>query len=740
MFADFTQWADVIVRRRFTVIGVTVVAMLGLGAYGLGLGDDLSSSGWDDPTSESAQAARLRDEVFGRDHSGDVILLFHAPEGETIDDPAFGDVIVDSLDELPRRFPNEIAKIGGTYWPTETGVAVPDLFGSEDRKHAFASIAVKGHDETELMRNFRKVADGFDIPGIDMEVAGGQPVAGALNDTVLHDQALMEVFAIPAVAVLLFFLFGGVVAAALPLLVGGLTVLAAWGVIRAITTVTEVNSFVSPVVSMIGLGLAIDYGLFIVSRFRDEIADGHEVPVAVRRSVSTAGRTVVFSATIVVAAAGGILLFPQGFLRSFAYGAIVTIALAALTAVTLLPALLAVLGHRVDLLGFDWFRKTGSADEVQDNFWGRVAAGAMKRPLAVAIPVCAGLLLLIVPVQHLAFGGITERFLPPDHPTRLAQQHFDEIFPLRRIDPIYLVMITYNSPDIETVVTRAQQAPGLAAPFPKPTQRPAQPFVYTTETVLAGSADADATIDYLRSMELPTGTTVMVGGEPAAQRDSIDALLHRLPLMLALVFIATSALLFLTFGSIVLPLKAAVLNLLGLGATIGVLTWIFVEGHGAGLLGFTPQPIMSLVLMLIVSVIYGLSTDYEVFLLARIVEARRAGASTTEAVRTGVARTGWIISAAALILIVVTGVFALSDLVMMEYIALGTVTALFIDATVLRMLLVPATMKLLGDVCWWAPAWLRHIQRKVIVREPITDRADTMPTPGRRAESDPTSV
>ncbi|MEV4236688.1 MMPL family transporter [Nocardia sp. NPDC049737] len=448
---------------------------------------------------------------------------------------------------------------------------------------------------------------------------------------------------------------------------------------------------------------------------------------------------VVFSATIVVAAAGGILLFPHGFLRSFAYGAIVTIALAALTAVTLLPALLAVLGRRVDLLGFDWFRKTGSADDVPDNFWGRVAAVVMKRPLVVAIPVCAGLLLLIAPVQHLAFGGITERFLPPDHPTRLAQQHFDETFPLRRIDPIYLVMTTYHSPDIETVVMRAEQAPGLAAPFPKPTQRPAQPFVYTTETVLASSTDADATIDYLRSMDLPKGTTMMVGGEPAAQRDSIDALLDRLPLMLAVVFIATSALLLLTFGSIVLPLEAAVLNLLGLGASIGVLTWIFVEGHGTGLLGFTPQPIMPLVLMLIVSVIYGLSTDYEVFLLARIVEARKAGASTTEAVRTGVARIGRIISAAALILIVVTGVFALSDLVMMQYIALGMVTALFIDATVLRMLLVPATMKLLGDACWWAPAWPRRIQRNAVVREPVTDSAAAMPT-ASRSESDPTSV
>ncbi|PXX71336.1 RND superfamily putative drug exporter [Nocardia tenerifensis] len=720
MFADFTQWADIVVRRRFAVIGVVVFAMLTLGVYGLGLGDELSARGWDDPTSESAKALRLRDEVFGRDHSGDVVVLFHAPPGKTIDDPVFSRRIVDHLNELPRRYPDEIAKINGAYWPTETGLTLPDLFGSADRTHAFASVAVRGGDETAQMRNFGKVADRFDIPGVDMEVAGGQAVAGALNDTMVRDQRRMELIAIPVVAVLLFFLFGGVVAAALPLIVGGLTVLAAWGVIRAITTVAEVNSFVSPVVSMIGLGLAIDYGLFLVSRFRDELADGHAVESAVRRAVTTAGRTVVFSATIVVAAAGGILLFPQGFLRSFAYGAMVTVALAALTSITLLPALLAVLGHRVDAFGFDWFRKTRSADDVRHNVWGRIAAGVMKRPLAVAIPVCAGLLLLIAPMRDLTFGGITERFLPPDDPTRAAQQHFDEIFPLRRIDPVQLVITTYRSSDIDAVVARANQAPGLAAPFPAPMQGPAEPFVYTTDTVLTGSDKADAAIDYLRSMEVPNGTTLLVGGQLASQRDSIDALLTRLPLMLALVFLATTALLFATFGSLVLPLKAAALNLLGLGATVGVLTWIFVDGHGARLLGFTAQPIMPLIVMLIVSVIYGLSTDYEVFLLARIVEARRDGASTEDAVRTGVARTGRIITAAAAILIVVTGVFALSDLVMMQYIALGMVTALLIDATILRLLLVPASMKLLGDACWWAPAWLRRLYPEKVAEQRVT--------------------
>ncbi|MFG3615452.1 MMPL family transporter [Nocardia sp. NPDC047654] len=712
MFAEFTRWTDTLVRRRFTVIGVMVAGLLALGVYGLGLGDHLSVSGWDDPTSESAHAARLKDEAFGHDHIADVLLLFHAPAGKTIDDPDFTATVVGHLNSLPQRFPDQITKINASYWPTDTGLDLPDVFGSPDRDYAFASVAIRGGNDTVVMRNYRTVADEFPIPGIEMEVAGGQPVAAALNDTMAHDQRRMELFAVPAVAVLLFFLFGGVVAAALPLVVGGLTVLGAWGIIRALTTVTEVNSFVSPVVSMIGLGLAIDYGLFIVSRFREELADGHEVPAAVQRTVATAGRTVVFSAIIVVVAAGAILLFPQGFLRSFAFGAMVTVTLAALISITVLPAMLAVLGRRVDRLGFNRFHARRASDRERDNPWGRVAGWVMRRPLAVAVPLVAVLVVLIAPVRDVAFGGISERFLPPQHPARTAQQHFDQVFPLRQMNPVDLVLITHDTTDVDGVVAQAGRAPGLIAPFPRAVQGPGHPNVFTTSTVLRDAHDANATIDYLRSMPVPKGTTVLIGGQPAKQHDSVDALLRRMPLMIALVFLVTTVLMVLAFGSVVLPLKAAVLNLLGLGSTLGILTWIFVEGHGAGLLDFTPQPIMALVLVLIVAVIYGLSTDYEVFLLARIVEARGAGATTTEAVRAGIARTGWIITAAALILLVVTGAFALSDLVMMQYIAFGMVAALFIDATILRMLLVPAIMRLLGDACWWAPSWLRRGVRR----------------------------
>ncbi|MGM7643529.1 MMPL family transporter [Nocardia sp. JW2] len=729
MYAELRQWGDTVVRRRYAVIVTVVAGLLALGAYGLGLGADLSSSGFDDPSSEGVRAAHVRDNAFGRDHSSDLLLVFRAPDGTTIDDPAFAATVVAGLNDLPHRFPDRIDRVNGAYWPTDTGMALPEVFGSPARDKAFASIAIKGLNPTEQGRNYREIADELTIPGVRMEVAGGQPVAAALNDTMVEDQRRVELFAVPVVAVLLFFVFGGVVAAALPLIVGGLTMLGAWGLLRLLTTVTEVNSFVSPVVSMIGLGLAIDYGLFVLSRFREELAEGRSVEDAVRNSVSTAGRTVLFSALIVVVAAAGILVFPQGLLRSFAYGAMITITLAALTSISLLPAMLAVLGRRVDRFGVDWFRKPVARDP--GNAWGRLAAAVMRRPLAVAVPVCLGLLVLIFPIQHLAFGSINEKFLPPTHPTRLAQQHFDESFPLRQIDPIDLVIVTFDPGTADVVRADANRAPGLAAPFAEPMRSPFQPQVLTTGTVLADAADAEATIEYLRSMPLPPGTTLLVGGQPAVEKDSIDALVTRMPLMIAFVFLASTLLLALTFGSVVLPLKAAALNLLGLGATLGVLTWVFIEGHGAGVFGFTPQPVMALVLVIIVSVIYGLSTDYEVFLLSRIVEARAAGASTTEAVRAGVAATGRIITAAALILLVVTGAFALSELLMMQYIAFGMVTALLIDATVLRLVLVPASMRLLGDACWWAPRWLtRHRPR------PESDSATSVPAPVAVRERD----
>ncbi|MFI1238730.1 MMPL family transporter [Nocardia salmonicida] len=718
----FTRWGDLVFRFRFAVIAVVGAALLALGAYGMGLGPRLTSSGWFDPGSESVAGAQIADGSYGRDHMADVIVMYNAPEGKTIDDPEFQQKVVGSLTTALAEHPDQIDKINGTYWKVGDAPAVPSAFGSKDKKHAFASIAIVGNDDTVIMANYRAVQDVFYIPDVDVEVSGLQAIAVTLNDTIAHDTKRMEVLAIPAVAVLLFFIFGGIVAAALPLVIGGLTILGANGIVMALTNFTEVNSFVSGVVSMIGLGLAIDYGLFIVSRFREELAEGYSTRAAVRRSVMTAGRTVVFSATMIIASLGGILLFPQGFLRSVAYGTIATVSLAALTAVTILPAMLAVLGPRVDSFGLKRFRKTKTAEQIENGFWGNTTRWVMKHPLKIAIPITVGLLLLIIPVKDLAFGGINEKYLPPDNKARSALEHFYEVFPQSKTDPIQLVFVSDDTNAIGQVWKEANQAPGMVGPFAVPTKSPTNPEVFrTSATLVDPTGNAEPTIDYLRSIEVPDGVTMYVTGQPALMADSIDTLLELMPWMILLVLVTTTVLMFLTFGSLVLPIKAALMSALGLGATLGILTWIFIDGNGAGLLNFTPQPISAPVLMLIIAIIYGLSTDYEVFLLSRMVEARAQGASTTEAVRIGTAQTGRIITAAALILLVVTGAFAFSDLVMMQYIAYGMIAALFIDATVLRMLLVPAIMKLLGDDCWWAPKWMKRIQEKIGLGEPILD-------------------
>ncbi|RRQ25032.1 RND transporter [Rhodococcus sp. Eu-32] len=714
----FARWGDLVYRLRFTVIGVMVAALLGFAAYGLDLNDHLSQSGWDDPGSESVQAAKLADDTFGRDKQGDVIVLYTAPEGKTIDDPEFNAKVTDSLNSLVADHPDQIEKINGTYFKVDGVVSVAAL-ATADKTHAIASIAMLGDNDTELTNNFQDVKDAFYIDGVDVQVTGLQAVAGALQSTMAGDIHRMELLAIPAVAVLLFFIFGGVVAAALPLIVGGLTVVGANGIVKVFTHFTDVNSFVAPVVSLVGLGLAIDYGLFIVSRFREELGDGYSVQQAVRRSVMTAGRTVVFSATMIVASLGGLLLFPQGFLKSVAYGSIATVVLAALTAVTILPAILSILGRRVDALGFKFMRKTKSSEEIENGMWGKLTRWVMRNPLKVTVPIVLGLVLLTLPVGNIKFGGINETYLPPDNVTRQAQNEFDELFPGQRTEPIKAVIQNAQGADLAAITRQLNEAPGLIEKF-SPTGA-SKDGIIVFKAGLVDRNDSTPAIDHLRSIDVPDGATVQITGTPVIEQDSITALVNNLPLMAVLVVFVVTLLMFLTFGSLVLPIKAVLMTTLGLGATMGILTWIFIDGNGASFMNFTPGPIMAPVLVLIIAIVFGLSTDYEVFLLSRMVEARERGASTSEAIRVGTSHTGRIITAAALILIVVTGAFAFSDLVMMKYIAYGMIAALIIDATLIRMFLVPATMKLLGDDCWWAPAWMKRIQQKLGLGETILE-------------------
>lgn len=710
MFASLGQF---VFRARFVVVATMVAALLSLGAFGLGLGDRLSQSGWDDPGSESTAAAKIIEETFGRDNRGDVVALYTAPEGTTVDDPAVADAAQASLRALAENNPDAVDAVL-SYWSTR----LPAM-ADRDRQYAIATIGLKGANDTEVLANYQQIADQFAVDGVQVDLAGLQPVASALSQGMENDIKRMELIALPAVAILLFFIFRGLVAASLPVVTGVLTVAGAWGVTRLLTSVVEVNVFAQSVISLIGLGLAIDYGLFVVSRFREELDKGYEVRDAVRRTVATAGRTVVFSATLIAISLGGLLLFPQGFLKSVAYGAIAAVSIAALTAVTVLPAILSILGHRVDAFGLRSLRKKRmrakgvEPRDIEDGFWGKLVNWVVKRPVKVAVPVVIGLVLLILPLANIAFGGMSERYLPPDNGTRVAQEQFDELFPSFRTKPVNIVVVG-DSSTIGPVLRAANEVPGFTTPFTI-TQREGDVAVLSAG--LVDDAAGGPAVEQLRQIEAPEGTQVLVGGGPAIEHDSITALVTTFPWMALLVVSITTVLMFLAFGSLTLPIKAVLMSALGLGSTLGILTWIFIDGHGAGLLNFTPGPLMSAVLVLIIAIIYGLSTDYEVFLVSRMVEAREQGASTTEAIRRGTAQTGHIITAAALILIVVTGAFALSEIAMMKYIAYGMIAALIIDATVIRMLLVPSVMKLLGDECWWAPAWMKRIQQKIGLQE-----------------------
>ena len=495
-------------------------------------------------------------------------------------------------------------------------------------------------------------------------------------------------------AVVLFLVFGGVIAASLPAIVGGLSIAGSLGILRLITMFGPLSFFAQPVVSMMGFGIAIDYGLFVVSRFREEIAEGYDTEAAVRRTVMTAGRTVVFSAVLIAVSAASLFLLPQGFVKSLTYAVIISVSLAAVLSITLLPAILSILGSNVDALGVrtlfripflatwkpsrvylnwlaDRLQKTKTREEVEAGFWGKLVNVVMKRPLIFAIPIVIGMIALVIPLHNLSFGGMSEKYLPPNNSVRESQENFDKLFPGYRTNQLTLVIESNNHSKVtDQQVAEVRNAAASINGFTDTTwqeracptiegnpcvsgpngSHPKDDSVRVIQNGLSNASDAAKKLNELRSMTPPRGLTVLVGGVPALEQDSIHSLFDKAPLMLVVLLSTTMLLMFLAFGSVVLPIKAAVMSALTLGSTLGILTWIFVDGHFSKLLNFTPTPLMVVLIALVIAVGFGLATDYEVFLVSRMVEARARGMSTAEAIRIGTATTGRLITAAALVL------------------------------------------------------------------------------------------
>ena len=713
----FAGWGSWVARFRLPVLAVALVAVISAGVWGLGVFGELTEGGYNDPNSESTQAADLARDAFGA-QGGDLVVIYTPTKGR-IDDAGLGKRVRESLAKLPRS-----AVTGSSsYWSGKSA-----QYAAKDKSSAVAVITLAGAGDAAKLDAYREVDDRFAVQGATVQLSGATVIADASSTRSTSDLGTAEAISLPITLVLLVLIFGSLVAASLPVLVGGAAVLGSLGILHAISASHDVNSFAVNVASLLGLGMAIDYGLFMVGRFREEQAEGRTPAEAVARTVGTAGRTVVFSATLLMIALAGLLLFPQGFLKSLAYGGLAAVFLAAVLSLTLLPALLAILGPRVDKIPVRLPRLSKSAP---GTVWTRLAGFVLRRPLAVALPILAFLLLLAAPVRGAHFGESDERILPAGDAARVATETLKADYPQFTGDNVQIVL--RNAADPAAFAVALRQIPGIDQIGPARKQKGVTLFTATLKTKDAYGSEARDVVDAIRALPVPSGAELLVGGTTARNVDSLDATAGRLPWMILMLVGATLILMFLAFGSVLLPVKAVLMSALSLCATCGALVWIFQDGHGAGLLDITPAPLEVGIVVLMAAVVFGLSTDYEVFLLSRMVEARTRGASTSEAVTTGLARTGRVISAAAVLLIVVTGAFALSAVTTMRFVGVGMIIALLLDATVVRMLLVPAILRLVGDAAWWAPGPLRRLQQRAGLSEYASAPAPEVPAPGRHA-------
>ena len=728
----FALWGRILSRLRWFVLVATVGFAAFAGVWGTGVFDSLDDSGsLDDPSSESQRIGARVTEEFGRQHV-DLIIMYSSDE-LTVDDPAFQDAVADATERI--RSHRAVENVT-SYYETEA----PD-FVSTDEHATFLPIRFvpqAGDDETE------EVADLARANGLVTQVGGQEAVDLDIDTMIGEDIARAEMIAMPILLVLLVLIFGSVVAASMPLLIGVLTILGAFTVVRAITLVADVSVFSINIITLLGLGLAVDYALFIVSRFREELDRGRTVNDAIARTMATAGRTVAVSGIIVSLALSGLLIFPQLLLRSMGYGGAAAVLVAMVTSLTVLPALLAVLGHRVDALRLPWSHRrrvrtaTGTvaaaATKAADRgVWAGVARSVMRRPVLYAVGVTALLLALAIPFTKVEFGGIDERVLPPGTESRVVSERLVNDFAGDGIDPIRVLVSGVSADEAQRYAERIGTVEGV-----RDTTVTAQDDNATLYTVsydgAENSVQARGIVEGIRALERPAGAEVLVGGATAGVVDQLNGVKDRLPWAALLVAGVTFVLLALAFGSLVLPLKAIVMNLISIGAAFGVVVWIFQDGHLTGPLNFTStgyveasQPILML------AILFGLSMDYEVFLLSRVRERWDQLGDNTAAVAGGVQRTGGIITAAALLLCVVTGAFATSGITFIKMIGVGMLVALIIDATLVRLLLVPATMRLLGRANWWGPRFLGSLRDRSGLRE-SDDDDDDEPTPDASPE------
>ncbi len=722
----FEAWGRALYRRRRVALGLTLVLVAFAAVWGTGVFGKLSSGdNFTPPASQSQREANQADQVFGR-NDADVVVLYRSAS-MTVGDPGYRQAVTAALSGLPRA---DVARVT-TYWSTGS----PSLV-SADRHATYAVLQLTGAGDAARHTTYDAIKTelapaSLAASGVTARVGGNVPMEVAINNEVTADIAKAEGFSMPVLLILLMVIFGSLAAASLPVAIGGVAILGSFTVLRLLTMATTVSIYSVNITTILGLGLGIDYGLFMVTRFREELHRQPTVEQAVARTVATAGRTVAVSGVTVAVALTSLMLFPEDFLRSMGYGGVATVAVDMLAALTVLPALLAVLGYRVNALRV---RRSvnRSAREETSGAWYRLAHSVMRRPAVYATVIVIGLLALGAPFLRISWGGTDARTLPAASTVRQVSQTLASDFPVNSTAPIEALVTLPGTSGAATALDaylhRVEAIPGVTG---------AQVTGLKTGTARVDIGYAPAPVSsvarhivtQIRDITPPPGATVLVGGITAGLVDELASLGATLPWMALLVGVSTFVLLFLAFGSVVLPLKAIVMNVLSLSATFGVVVWIFQWGHLSGLLRFTPtgsiDPTMPILML---AIIFGLSMDYEVFLLSRIRERYDQTGDNTASVASGLQRTGGLITSLALLLIIVVGAFSASGITFIKLMGVGMIVALLVDATVVRVLLVPATMRLLGRANWWAPRPLRRLYARYGIKEEIPGPA---PVPAR---------
>ncbi len=738
-------------RRRWWLVAACALVVAAAAYLGSGVFGAVEDGGFDDPASESVRAGDAADQALGRG-TADVVVLYRSAT-LTVDDARFQAAVTDTLDALPAA---RVARTV-TYWSAQA----PHL-ASVDRHATYAVLTMAGTaDQQEV--HYRAVASSLDAPGLTTQVGGRIPTFETFSRQVNDDLGKAEAISLPVLLVLLVVIFGSLTAASLPLAIGGVGILGGFATLRALAEVTHVSVFAVNVVTLIGLGLAIDYGLLMVSRFREELRGdpvrgdpgGTDVPTALARTLSTAGRTIAVSGVTVAVSLAGLTFFDIPFLRSMGLGGVAVVTIDMLAALTLLPALLAVLGRRVDAVSVRGLRRrfTGSLARPGRRWfadgWARLARAVMRHPMTFAARLVLLLLVLALPVLHLSVGATDARVLPAGTEARVVSESLVRDFPSNATAPVQVVL--RFGPAVGDAGRGAARA-YLARVRDLAGVQGADVAGAGGDVVLIAvrydsrptSPTARRLVGAIRDLPPPAGVEVLVGGETAGVADRLASMAATLPWTVGFVAAVTFVLLALAFGSVLLPVKAIVMNVLSLAATFGVVVWIFQDGHLSDLLGFTPtgsiDPSMP---VLMLAIVFGLSTDYEVFLLSRVREHYDLTGDNTAAVAHGMQRTGGIITSAAVLLLAVIGAFSVSGVTSIKLIGVGMFVAILLDATVVRALLVPATMRLMGRANWWAPAPLRALYARSGLRGSVTAtpaRGNADPTPAGRRRPSPRTV